>query len=94
METVKEKFITLMIKNCNLVRNDPIKLFFFYMVWFFIYNAFAYTIEKLVGVPTVVMWYDLVALLIFTFVYAINIFWLMAIMDVRAGATRKVKEDA
>lgn len=67
------KFIRLMILNCILVDNDAIKLFFYYMAWFMIYSIFAYTIEKLLELQTVVMWYDLLALGLFTVVYAYNI---------------------
>lgn len=89
----RSEFIpNIMIRNCNLTRNDPVRLFFYYAIWFVLYNMFAHTIEKLLGLPTIVMWYDLVVLSLFTMAYAHNIYWLMAIMDVKAGATTKTKE--
>lgn len=67
-----------------LTDTDVIKMFWFYAIWFVIAEFIIYTIEKLVGFPTVIRWYDLALLSMFTFFYALNTYTLV-LMIKRVG---------
>lgn len=65
---------------------DVIKMFWFYAIWFVIAEFFIYTIEKLAGFPTIIRWYDLALLSAFAFIYAMNTYVLVLIIE-KAGNT-------
>jgi hypothetical protein len=78
------EYIFNFFKNVVLLVNlDVIKMFWLYAIWFLIVEFFIYTIEKLIfGVAKSVQWYDLVLLIFFTFVYALNTFTLVKIIKI------------
>lgn len=75
----KRFFITMSL----LARVDPIRLFFMYVVIWFIVEIIFYNIEKLVGAPTVYRWYDSALSFSLIVVYVANIKYLFDVLKSR-----------
>ena len=58
--------------NILVIKGEYLNLMWAYVMYFLIGELFIYTIEKLLKVPNVVMWYDLVWLLFIMIMFGLN----------------------
>lgn len=78
MKEIMFEFFKGIILICD---TDPIKMFFFYGIWFWIAEFIIYSVEKIIyGKAVTVQWYDLSLLIFFAAMYAVNVAWLVFII--------------
>jgi len=73
MDMIKDFFVNMLL----LAEFSAIRLFIHYVIIWFIIEVIAYNIEKMVGVPTVYRWYDMVITFILIWMYLYNIQYLL-----------------
>jgi len=73
IDIVKDFWVNMLL----LANFSAIRLFFHYVIIWFIIEVIAYNVEKMIGVPTVYRWYDFVITAILVWMYLYNIQYLL-----------------
>ena len=66
--------------NLLMIKGQYLNLMWIYIMYFLIGELLIYTIEKLLKVPNVVMWYDLLFLMFILIMFGINSYKLFLIL--------------
>ena len=81
MNKIKKLFIQIALLN----KYDFFSVVLFWLFVFVLGEMLFYTVEKLIGIPTVARWYDLVWLLLIYFAITINAVVLIDAMTKKGG---------
>lgn len=76
MNAIKEFYVDMLL----LSDFNAIKLFFHYLIIWFIIESIFYTAEQLLGVPTIIRWYDAVLTAVLIALFLINVQYLISVI--------------
>ena len=79
IEVIKDFWVNMLL----LAEFSAIRLFFNYVIIWFIIEMIAYNIEKMIGAPTIYRWYDMVITFSLIWMYLYNIQYLLDVIKSR-----------